>query len=348
MGRHVEVRPSKARTAASRPACRASSDQSGNAAEQPTAVRPIRPVMPRSGPCCASGRSAGSGSCSARPPSATGSACSPPPLFAASQVQRQHRPGRRVRRGHRGPAAARAGARPGGRRLRRPVRPALDDGHLRPAAVRALRLDPARRARSAPRRGLVVGWARDRHLPDRVGHPALDPGQGGRGPQPDPAGPAGGGQPAHPDHHVRPHPGRRRRRRWPCSTAASAAPSAATCPTWAEPAQLALCFNAFSRLATALVVFFGIKEISEAQRRRGGARRAEHVPAVLRGLEVHRPDPARPRPGAGHLRRVRRRRHRGRHRQVLRQLARRRRRRVLRCSSARSSSAWRSASGSAR
>ena len=31
---------------------------------------------------------------------------------------------------------------------------------------------------------------------------------------------------------------------------------------WAEPAQLALWFNAFSRLATAIVVFYGIKEIS--------------------------------------------------------------------------------------
>jgi dTMP kinase len=44
-------------------------------------------------------------------------------------------------------------------------------------------------------------------------------------------------------------------------------------PDWAEPAQLALWFNAFSRLATALVVAFGIKEISEAQR--GEAERAE-------------------------------------------------------------------------
>jgi len=33
-------------------------------------------------------------------------------------------------------------------------------------------------------------------------------------------------------------------------------------PDWAEPAQLALWFNAFSRLATAIVVFYGIKEIS--------------------------------------------------------------------------------------
>jgi dTMP kinase len=40
---------------------------------------------------------------------------------------------------------------------------------------------------------------------------------------------------------------------------------------WAEPAQLALYFNALSRLATALVVFFGIKEIS------GRASQHEHV-----------------------------------------------------------------------
>ena len=39
-------------------------------------------------------------------------------------------------------------------------------------------------------------------------------------------------------------------------------------PSWAEPAQLALWFNAFSRLATALVVAFGIKEISQGQRQR--------------------------------------------------------------------------------
>ncbi|RIV36992.1 dTMP kinase [Micromonospora radicis] len=36
-------------------------------------------------------------------------------------------------------------------------------------------------------------------------------------------------------------------------------------PAWAEPAQLALWFNAFSRLATAVVVAFGIKEISQGQ-----------------------------------------------------------------------------------
>ncbi len=35
--------------------------------------------------------------------------------------------------------------------------------------------------------------------------------------------------------------------------------------SWAEPAQLALWFNAFSRLATALVVALGIKEISQTQ-----------------------------------------------------------------------------------
>ncbi|MEU1752544.1 dTMP kinase [Micromonospora matsumotoense] len=43
-------------------------------------------------------------------------------------------------------------------------------------------------------------------------------------------------------------------------------------PGWAEPAQLALWFNAFSRLATALVVAFGIKEISQAQARERGER----------------------------------------------------------------------------
>ncbi|MEV1147330.1 dTMP kinase, partial [Micromonospora sp. NPDC049799] len=36
-------------------------------------------------------------------------------------------------------------------------------------------------------------------------------------------------------------------------------------PDWAEPAQLALWVNAFSRLATALVVAFGIREISQGQ-----------------------------------------------------------------------------------
>ncbi|WP_422756844.1 dTMP kinase [Micromonospora sp. WMMD708] len=43
-------------------------------------------------------------------------------------------------------------------------------------------------------------------------------------------------------------------------------------PGWAEPAQLALWFNALSRLATALVVAFGIKEISQAQARERGER----------------------------------------------------------------------------
>ena len=39
-------------------------------------------------------------------------------------------------------------------------------------------------------------------------------------------------------------------------------------PDWAEPVQLALWINAFSRAATAAVVFFGIKEISEGHRER--------------------------------------------------------------------------------
>lgn len=40
-------------------------------------------------------------------------------------------------------------------------------------------------------------------------------------------------------------------------------------PNWAEPAQLALYFNALTRLATALVVFYGIKEISGRDGQRG-------------------------------------------------------------------------------
>ena len=42
--------------------------------------------------------------------------------------------------------------------------------------------------------------------------PVLDPGQGGRGPEHAAQGPAGAGQPAHPGHHLRPHPGARRDR----------------------------------------------------------------------------------------------------------------------------------------
>ena len=46
--------------------------------------------------------------------------------------------------------------------------------------------------------------------------------------------------------------------------------SGATLPQWAQPVQLALYLNAFSRLVTALTVFFGIKEIGgkSAERRR--------------------------------------------------------------------------------
>ncbi|MDG4763403.1 dTMP kinase [Solwaraspora sp. WMMD406] len=54
--------------------------------------------------------------------------------------------------------------------------------------------------------------------------------------------------------------------------AAVRAASGAEPPSWAEPAQLALFFNAASRLATAVVVFYGIKEISG---RDGAAERTE-------------------------------------------------------------------------
>ncbi|BCJ65050.1 dTMP kinase [Polymorphospora rubra] len=46
--------------------------------------------------------------------------------------------------------------------------------------------------------------------------------------------------------------------------------SAGEPPAWVEPAQLALYFNSLSRLATALVVFFGIKEISGRGGRQDG------------------------------------------------------------------------------
>jgi dTMP kinase len=45
---------------------------------------------------------------------------------------------------------------------------------------------------------------------------------------------------------------------------------------WAEPAQLALWFNSFSRLATAIVVFYGIKEIS------GRAGQRDKQPSLMR------------------------------------------------------------------
>ena len=49
-----------------------------------------------------------------------------------------------------------------------------------------------------------------RHLPDRVHRAVLEPGQGRLGAQPGPQGPARGRQPAQPDHHLRPDPGRGR------------------------------------------------------------------------------------------------------------------------------------------
>ena len=80
---------------------------------------------------------------------------------------------------------------------------------------------------------------------------------------------------------------------------------------------VALLLNAASRLATALVVFFGIREISGHGRRPGAA--GGGAAAVPGRLEVHRPDPAGTRVGAGHPGRVRGRRHRGGDRPVLRQ-----------------------------
>ncbi|WP_229071851.1 dTMP kinase [Actinoplanes sp. DH11] len=52
--------------------------------------------------------------------------------------------------------------------------------------------------------------------------------------------------------------------------------SGATLPDWAQPVQIALYVNAFARLATALVVFFGIKEI--------GGKSPEREKAAEQGL----------------------------------------------------------------
>ena len=157
MGRHVEVRPSKASRTASRPACRAG-DQSGSR-QPPTAdpsgcaairsvlrIRPFRRLWIVLG-AASFGDWLG--------------------LLATAALRRRAGHGSTAQGAAFGgviadPAAAGAGARPGRRRLRRPVRPALDDGHLRPDAVRALRLDPARRA--ARRRG-AAWWSPGRRSP---------------------------------------------------------------------------------------------------------------------------------------------------------------------------------------
>ena len=113
---------------------------------------------------------------------------------------------------------------------------------------------------------------RDRHLPHRGDHADLDPGQGSRGPQPDPAS-AGWRSPTSSPWSPRTasprslaalglaaldrrRAGHHRRRRCRLGRAG----------------QLALYFNAFSRLATALVVFFGIREIGGKARERRHAR----------------------------------------------------------------------------
>ena len=110
---------------------------------------------------------------------------------------------------------------------------------------------------------ITVGWAAIATFLIESDHADLDPGQGRRGPEPDPAGPAGSRQPAHADHDVRHHAGARRRgagRAQPALPVAGALRRDVA--VWAAPSSLALYFLAFSRLATALVVFFGIREIS--------------------------------------------------------------------------------------
>ena len=88
---------------------------------------------------------------------------------------------------------------------------------------------------------------------------------------------------------------------------------------------VALSLNALSRLATALVVFFGIREISG---RAGTAAAVTEQPTLLRqfyeGWKYIGQTRAGARAGPGHPGSVRRRRDRGRHRPVLRRLAGRR------------------------
>ena len=90
---------------------------------------------------------------------------------------------------------------PLGGRGRRPARPPLDDGGLRPGALRAVPVDPARRHP-------VVAVRRD--LPHRGREPDLDPGQGSDAAQPRAARAARDGQPAQPVHDLRFRAGRRR------------------------------------------------------------------------------------------------------------------------------------------
>ena len=164
---------------------------------------------PRSAASCRSRRSGGSGTPPRCRASATGSACWPPPRSPTSLATRL--PGAELRARRRAGREAAAGhrARPARRRVRRPLRPAPHDGHLR---LRPLRAVPdASRSRTSSSTAPDAGLAAHRQLPHRVRQPVLDAGQGRVGAQPGAARPDRGGQPAQPDHHLRPHPGARRR-----------------------------------------------------------------------------------------------------------------------------------------
>ncbi len=169
-----------------------------------TAVDPAHPAVP---PALARARQS--------PRSVTGWACWPPRSSPRQPGQRLHRQGCGVRRGDRGPAAAGSDPRPDRRRLRRPVRPPVHDGRLRPRPVRCC--SPRSRSSRCSRRTrrLVRGLDGGRHVHHRDDHDGLGAGQGRLGAEPAAQGAAGVGQPAHPGHDVRRHAGRPRPCCWP-------------------------------------------------------------------------------------------------------------------------------------
>ena len=129
-------------------------------------------------------------------------------IFAAAQVSGSTAKGARVRRRDRGPAAARRWC-----SARSPASsPTGSTGAGRWSSATCCgscsspRSRPSRCSATSGARGRRLGG--DRHLPHRDGHHDLDAGQGGGGAQPAAPGPAGDGQPADPGHHVRHHPGR--------------------------------------------------------------------------------------------------------------------------------------------
>ncbi len=150
----------------------------------------------------------------------------PPRPLRARHPARHRLPGAelRPRRRRRHQAAARPRAGPAGRCAGRQVRPAPRHGRLRPAALRAVPVDPA---------GRVAVVAARRHPAHRDVRAVLDPGQGRVGAEPAaPPGPDRDREPARPgddlrrrgDHRVRAVHGDLRPRRVPAGVDAARSP----------------------------------------------------------------------------------------------------------------------------